>query len=44
MSIDVVADMSGFGQNEIRVKAGQPVTVRLTSLDNEHHTDAGGKQ
>lgn len=41
--IDVAADMSGFDQKEIRVKAGQPVTIRLTSLDNEHHTDGGGK-
>ena len=41
--IEVAADMSGFDQKEIRVKAGQPVTVRLTSLDNEHHTDGGGK-
>lgn len=41
--IDVSATMSGFDTNEIRVKAGQPVTVRLTSLDNSHHTDGGGK-
>jgi len=41
--IEVAADMSGFDQKEIRVKAGQPVTVRLTSLDNSHHTDGGGK-
>lgn len=41
--IDVEASMSGFDQTEIRVKIGKPVTVRLTSLDNEHHTDGGGK-
>ncbi len=41
--IDVAADMSGFNMKEIRVKAGEPVTVRLTSLDNSHHTDGGGK-
>ena len=41
--IDVEASMSGFDQKEIRVKAGEPVTIRLTSLDNEHHTDGGGK-
>jgi len=41
--IEVAADMSGFDKTEIRVKAGQPVTVRLTSLDNSHHTDGGGK-
>jgi cytochrome c oxidase subunit II len=28
---------------EIRVKVGEPVTVRLTSLDNQHHTDGGGQ-
>jgi len=41
--VEVEASMSGFDQKEIRVKAGQPVTVRLTSLDNSHHTDGGGK-
>lgn len=41
--IDVSATMSGFDMSEIRVKAGQPVTVRLTSLDNSHHTDGGGQ-
>jgi len=41
--IDIAADMSGFNQKEVRVKAGEPVTVRLTSLDNSHHTDGGGK-
>ncbi|HKZ82182.1 MAG TPA: cupredoxin domain-containing protein [Anaerolineae bacterium] len=41
--IDVAADMGGFSMSEIRVKAGEPVTVRLTSLDNSHHTDGGGQ-
>ncbi len=41
--IDVAASMSGFDQKEIRVKVGEAVTVRLTSLDNSHHTDGGGK-
>jgi cytochrome c oxidase subunit 2 len=41
--IDISADMSGFSQKEVRVKAGEPATVRLTSLDNSHHTDGGGK-
>lgn len=41
--IDVKADMAGFDMKEIRLKAGEPVTVRLTSLDNSHHTDGGGK-
>ena len=41
--IDIAADMGGFSTKEVRVKAGEPVTVRLTSLDNSHHTDGGGK-
>lgn len=41
--IDVEASMSGFDKTEIRVKVGKPVTLRLTSLDNSHHTDGGGK-
>lgn len=41
--IDLTADMGGFSQQEMRLKAGQPVTVRLTSLDNSHHTDGGGQ-
>jgi heme/copper-type cytochrome/quinol oxidase subunit 2 len=41
--IEVAADMSGFDKKEIRVKVGEPVTIRLTSLDNSHHTDGGGK-
>lgn len=41
--IDLEASMSGFDKTEIRVKVGVPVTIRLTSLDNEHHTDGGGK-
>ncbi len=41
--IDIAADMGGFDQPEIRIKAGRPVTIRLTSLDNQHHTDGGGK-
>jgi cytochrome c oxidase subunit II len=41
--IDIAADMSGFNIKDVRVRAGEPVTVRLTSLDNSHHTDGGGK-
>ncbi|MBI3243189.1 MAG: cupredoxin domain-containing protein [Chloroflexi bacterium] len=41
--IDVTADMGGFDLKLVRLKVGQPVTVRLTSLDNSHHTDGGGK-
>lgn len=42
-TIDIAADMAGFTKRELRVKAGKPVTVRLTSLDNSHHTDGGGR-
>lgn len=41
--IDIKAGMDGFDKQEIHIKAGQPVTIRLTSLDNSHHTDGGGK-
>ncbi len=41
--IDIAADMSGFSQSEVRAKVGEPITIRLTSLDNSHHTDGGGK-
>lgn len=41
--IDLEASMSGFNKTEVRVKVGQPVTIRLTSLDNGNHTDGGGK-
>ena len=41
--IDISADMGGFDKPEIRVKVGEPVTIRLRSLDNSNHTDGGGK-
>ena len=41
--ITIVGSMSGFDQTEIHLKLGQPVTVRLTSLDNALHTDGGGR-
>ena len=41
--IDVAADMSGFDLKSIRLKVGEPVTLRLRSLDNSHHTDGGGQ-
>ena len=41
--IDISADMGGFDKDEIRVKVGELVTIRLRSLDNSHHTDGGGK-
>jgi cytochrome c oxidase subunit II len=42
-TIDIQASMSGFSSDVIRVRAGEEVTVRLTSLDNQHHTDGGGQ-
>lgn len=41
--IDVTADMSGFDKPEIHVKVGEPVTIRLRSMDNGMHSDGGGK-
>jgi heme/copper-type cytochrome/quinol oxidase subunit 2 len=41
--IDISADMGGFSRKVVYVKAGERVTVRLTSLDNSHHTDGGGR-
>ncbi len=41
--IDVTGAMDGFDKKLITVKVGQPVTIRLTSLDNSHHTDGGGR-
>ncbi|NPV77621.1 MAG: cupredoxin domain-containing protein [Anaerolineae bacterium] len=41
--IDISADMGGFDKDVIRVKLGDPITIRLRSLDNSHHTDGGGK-
>lgn len=41
--IDIAADMAGFSTKEIHIKAGEPVTIRLESLDNSYHTDGGGK-
>ena len=41
--IDIAADMGGFDQQEIRVKVGEPVIVRLASLDNQYHSDGGGQ-
>jgi heme/copper-type cytochrome/quinol oxidase subunit 2 len=39
----VQADMAGIYPKTIRVKVGEPVTVRLKSLDNQFHSDGGGK-
>ena len=42
-TIDISAGMDGFNMKEIRVKVGKPITIRLTSLDTQFHTDGGGK-
>lgn len=39
--VDIKADMNGFDQQEVQIKVGEPVTVRLTSMDNSLHTDGG---
>jgi cytochrome c oxidase subunit II len=41
--VDIAADMSGFDVKQVRLKAGEQVTIRLTSLDNQYHTDGGGQ-
>ncbi len=41
--VNVQAAMDGFDMQEIRVKLGETVKVNLRSLDNEMHTDGGGK-
>jgi heme/copper-type cytochrome/quinol oxidase subunit 2 len=41
--IDIEAKMGGFNMQVIRVKTGEPITIRLTSLDNQFHTDGGGQ-
>ena len=42
--IEVSGSMSGFEPKEIRVKLGQPVTIRLTSLDSPLHSGGGKHQ
>lgn len=39
----VEAYMSGFSVKRIEAKAGQPITVRLRSMDTSAHRDGGGK-
>lgn len=41
--VDIAGSMDGFDKTEIHVKVGQPVTIRLKSIDNSLHTDGGGK-
>lgn len=42
-TIDLSASMSGFSSDIVRIKAGEEVTIRLTSLDNQYHSDGGGR-
>lgn len=41
--VDVSIDMKGFDRDTIRVRTGERVTIRLTSLDGPFHLDGGGK-
>ena len=41
--VEIKGTMGGFSTSEIQAKAGRPLTVRLTSVDNRFHTDGGGK-
>lgn len=41
--VEIKGTMGGFSTSEIRARAGRPLTVRLTSVDNRFHTDGGGK-
>lgn len=41
--VNLQAGMDGFDMQEIRVKVGETVKVNLRSLDNQNHTDGGGK-
>lgn len=41
--VNIQAAMDGFDITEIRAHVGEPIRVNLRSLDNEHHTDGGGK-
>lgn len=42
-TVDLTADMGGFSMPVVRAKVNEPITVRLTSLDTEFHTDGGGR-
>lgn len=41
--VEIKGTMGGFSTSVIQAKAGRPLTVRLTSVDNRFHTDGGGK-
>jgi heme/copper-type cytochrome/quinol oxidase subunit 2 len=38
----VMVNMAGFDPRTLRVRAGQPFTVRLVNPDSQFHTDGGG--
>jgi heme/copper-type cytochrome/quinol oxidase subunit 2 len=39
----IEADMAGFSTTVIKARVGQPLTVRLKSLDSQFHSDGGGQ-
>ena len=41
-AIQVHASMGGFDPPALTVKAGQPVKIELSSMDNSMHSDGGG--
>ncbi len=41
--VNIRAAMDGFDMKEIHIQAAEKITVNLSSLDNEHHPDGGGK-
>lgn len=41
--ITVRADMGGFTPSVIRARTGQPIRIRLRSLDTQFHMDGGGR-
>ncbi len=41
--VNIQIAMDGFDLKEIHIAVGQKLTVNLSSLDNEHHADGGGK-
>lgn len=41
--VNLQAGMDGFDMKEIRAKVGETVKVNLRSLDNQNHSDGGGK-
>ncbi len=39
----VTVSMSGFTPNALTVKTGEPLRIDLINLDNQYHTDGGGR-